>query len=48
MGRTAQFGFKGVIDMSLIDDVKSVCEGLASLGWRDPLLAVANNALDIF
>lgn len=33
--------------MSLIDDVKTVCDRLASLGWRDLLLTVTNNALDI-
>ena len=33
--------------MSLIDDVKTVCDRLAPRGWRDLLLAVTNNALDI-
>src|SRR5262249_31986681 len=33
--------------MALIDDVKAVCDRLAPLGWRDLLLAVTANALDI-
>ena len=33
--------------MALIDEVKAVCDRLASLGWRDLLLAVTNNTLDI-
>jgi hypothetical protein len=33
--------------MSLIDDVKTICDRLAPLGWRDLLLAVTNNSLDI-
>src|SRR5436190_850454 len=33
--------------MSLIDDVKAVCDRLAPLGWRDLLLAVTNHELDI-
>lgn len=33
--------------MSLIDDVKTICDRLAPRGWRDLLLAVTNNALDI-
>lgn len=33
--------------MSLIDDVKTACDRLAPLGWRDLLLAVTNNSLDI-
>jgi len=33
--------------MSLIDDVKTVCDRLAPLGWRNLLLSVTNNALDI-
>ena len=33
--------------MSLIDDVKSVCDRLATLGWRDLILAVTNDVLDI-
>ena len=33
--------------MSLMDDVKKVCDRLAPLGWKDLLLTVTNNALDI-
>ena len=33
--------------MSLIGDVKTVCDRLVPLGWRDLLLAVTNDALDI-
>lgn len=33
--------------MSLIGNVKTLCDRLAPLGWRDLLLAVTNNALDI-
>ena len=33
--------------MSLIDDVKTVCDRLAPRGWRNLLLSVTNNALDI-
>lgn len=33
--------------MALIDDVKTICDRLAPLGWRDLLLAVTANALDI-
>jgi len=33
--------------MALIDDVKAVCDRLAPLGWRDLLLRVTGNALDI-
>jgi hypothetical protein len=33
--------------MSLIEDLKIVCDRLAPLGWRDLLLAVTNNSLDI-
>lgn len=33
--------------MSLIDDVKAVCDRLGSRGWRDLLLAVTGNRLDI-
>ena len=33
--------------MSLIGDVKAVCDRLAPLGWGELLLAVTNNALDI-
>ncbi len=33
--------------MSLIGDVKKLCDRLAPLGWRDLLLDVTNNALDI-
>lgn len=33
--------------MALIDDVKTICDRLAPLGWRDLLLRVSNNALDI-
>ncbi len=33
--------------MALIDDVKAACDRLAPLGWRDRLLAVTGNALDI-
>jgi len=33
--------------MPLIDDVKAVCDRLAPLGWRNLLLAVTGNALDI-
>lgn len=33
--------------MALIDDVKAVCDRLAPLGWRDLLLHVTQNRLDI-
>lgn len=33
--------------MSLIDDVKTLCDRLAPLGWRDLLLKVSNQRLDI-
>jgi len=33
--------------MPLIDDVKSVCDRLAPLGWRDVLLAATGQQLDI-
>ena len=33
--------------MSLIADVKTVCDRLAPLGWRDLLLTVTDDALDI-
>lgn len=33
--------------MALIDEVKAICDRLAPLGWRDLLLAVTNNGLDI-
>jgi hypothetical protein len=33
--------------MALIDDVKALCDRLASLGWRDLLLAVTKQQLDI-
>lgn len=33
--------------MTLIDDVKAVCDRLAPLGWRDLLLGVTDHALDI-
>ena len=33
--------------MTLIDDVKSVCDRLAPLGWRDILLAATGQQLDI-
>ena len=33
--------------MSLIDEVKVICDRLAPLGWRNLLLSVTNNALDI-
>jgi hypothetical protein len=33
--------------MALIDDVKTVCDRLSALGWRDLLLAVTSNQLDI-
>ena len=33
--------------MSLIDDVKTVCDRLAPLGWRNLFLAITNNTLDI-
>ena len=33
--------------MPLIDQVKSICDRLAPLGWRDLILTVTNNALDI-
>ena len=33
--------------MSLIDDVKTICDRLAPLGWRNLLLTVTNNELDI-
>ena len=33
--------------MALIDDVKAICDRLAPFGWRDLLLAVTFNALDI-
>jgi hypothetical protein len=33
--------------MALIDEVKAICDRLAPLGWRDLLLKVTNNTLDI-
>ena len=33
--------------MALIDEVKKVCDRLAPLAWRDLMLAITNNALDI-
>jgi hypothetical protein len=33
--------------MALIDEVKAVCDRLAPLGWRDRLLSVTGNTLDI-
>lgn len=33
--------------MALIDEVKAVCDRLAPLGWRDLLLKVTGNVLDI-
>jgi hypothetical protein len=33
--------------MALIDEVKAVCDRLAPLGWRDRLLLVTGNTLDI-
>lgn len=33
--------------MALIDDVKTICDRLAPFGWRDLLLAVTSNTLDI-
>lgn len=33
--------------MALIDDVKTICDRLAPFGWRDLLLAVTSNVLDI-
>ena len=33
--------------MSLIDDVKTICDRLAPAGWRNMLLGVTNNLLDI-
>jgi hypothetical protein len=33
--------------MALIDDVKSACDRLAPLGWRDLMSAVTSNRLDI-
>lgn len=33
--------------MALIDDVKAICDRLAPLGWRDRLLLVTGNTLDI-
>jgi hypothetical protein len=33
--------------MALIDDVKAVCDRLVPLGWRDRLLIVTSNQLDI-
>lgn len=33
--------------MSLIDDVKTVCDRLAKRGWRELLLTVTNDSLDI-
>jgi len=33
--------------MALIDDVKAVCDRLGPLGWRDLLLRVTQNQLDI-
>ena len=33
--------------MALIDDVKTVCDRLAPLGWRDALLAATGRQLDI-
>jgi hypothetical protein len=33
--------------MALIDDVKELCDRLAPLGWRDLLLSVTHDALDI-
>ena len=33
--------------MALIDDVKAICDRLAPFGWRDRLLLVTGNTLDI-
>lgn len=33
--------------MALIDDVKQICDRLAPLGWRDLLIKVSANGLDI-
>src|SRR5882724_8556507 len=33
--------------MTLLDDVKAACDRLAPLGWRDLMLHVTGNALDI-
>lgn len=33
--------------MALMSDVKGVCDRLAPLGWRDLLLAITNDSLDI-
>jgi hypothetical protein len=33
--------------VSVVDDVKAVCDRLAPLGWRDLLMAVSNGQLDI-
>jgi hypothetical protein len=33
--------------MALIDGVRSACEALAQLGWRELLLAVTGGTLDI-
>src|SRR5712672_3590219 len=33
--------------MPLINQIKTICDRLAPLGWRDLLLAVTSNALDI-
>jgi hypothetical protein len=33
--------------MALIDDLKEACDRLAPLGWRDLLMKVTENALDI-
>lgn len=33
--------------MSLLDDVKKICDRLAPLGWRDLLLSLTNDKLDI-
>ncbi len=34
--------------MSLIDEVKTICDRLAPLGWRDLLLDITGGGLDIF
>ncbi len=33
--------------MPLIDQVKTICDRLAPLGWRDLLPAVTSNSIDI-
>ncbi len=33
--------------MALIDDVKTICDRLFQLGWRDLLLDVTHGQLDI-